>query len=66
MNDRLIDEIPIDCPYCNKEFSIPIESIGDSVTCPYCNETFDTEDNGFLDATESIEEKINDLLDNLL
>lgn len=66
MSERLLDEIDIDCPYCNKEFSISINSVGDTVTCPFCQKDFETEDNGIISALEDAENEIGDLLSNLI
>ena len=62
----LIDSFDIDRPYCNKEISISLDSVGETVKCPYCNKEFETSDNGIIAAAEEAEGMIDDFLSDLL
>jgi len=62
----IIDKIDIDCPYCNKEFSISVDTVGSSVTCPFCKKDFMTKDNGIKSALEDAENDILNSLSDLL
>jgi transcription elongation factor Elf1 len=62
----IIDSFDIECPYCNKEISISMDTVGDTVSCPFCKKDFNTKDNGILSAVEDAENDISDMLSNLL
>lgn len=51
-------EIDIDCPECEKSFSVQLNQIGTAVTCPFCGSEIELEaDENFLDdAKESLDE----------
>ncbi len=65
MSDKLFDNIDIECPNCNKELSISINSVGSSIICPHCQQTIELKDNGITDALDKAESEINDFLDNI-
>lgn len=44
-NAILGSEIDIDCPNCNKEFSIDLNQIGGVVQCPFCKTNVELKDN---------------------
>lgn len=45
MNAIAESEFELECPTCNKEFTVSVSDIGKSVTCPNCNELINLEAN---------------------
>ena len=46
INDAILDsEIDLECPTCNKTFSVKLSQVGSTVKCPYCGEIITLKDN---------------------
>lgn len=58
-------DLDIECPNCEKPFTISTGQIGSSVKCPHCQEQIDLVDDGFSDKMKSAEKQIDDMLKNL-
>lgn len=44
-NEILNSEVEIDCPNCDKEFSIVLSQVGSIVQCPFCKTDIELKDN---------------------
>lgn len=64
MSQNIIGDFDFDveCPNCEKEFSVNLSQVGCSVKCPHCGELIQLEDDGISETVEDAEDAINGFL----